>query len=91
MVEQETCQDSIKKAKTTVNFSENMFCAGFPEGKKDSCQGDSGGPFSLRKGDRFWAAGIISWGIGCGEAGKYGVYTRVGNYLDWIQKTMQEN
>uniref|UniRef100_A0A667X2T4 Complement component 1, r subcomponent n=1 Tax=Myripristis murdjan TaxID=586833 RepID=A0A667X2T4_9TELE len=72
-------------------LSDNMFCAGVPEAGKDSCQGDSGGALAIRQGGQFWAAGIISWGIDCGQPGRYGVYTKVANYLDWIVTTMQEN
>ena len=58
----------------------------------DSCQGDSGGPFTLIDNEgQAWAAGIVSWGIDCGKVGTYGVYTRVTNYLDWINNTMQES
>ncbi|XP_045901319.1 complement C1r-A subcomponent-like isoform X1 [Micropterus dolomieu] len=95
VVEQETCSNSItllKRTKSDVpSLTNNMFCAGVPEGKKDSCQGDSGGPFTLSEDGRFWAAGIVSWGVNCGQKGTYGVYTRVANYLDWINKIMQEN
>nr|XP_046254445.1 uncharacterized protein LOC124064236 [Scatophagus argus] len=95
VVEQETCSDSITLARRTRDkvpgLSNNMFCAGFPEGGRDSCQGDSGGPFALNDGSRFFAGGIVSWGVDCGQQGTYGVYTRVSNYLDWINKTMQEN
>ncbi|XP_070823041.1 complement C1r-A subcomponent-like [Chaetodon trifascialis] len=95
VVDQETCTDSITVARRTKDrapsLTNNMFCAGVPEGGKDSCRGDSGGPFILRDDGRFWAAGIVSWGIDCGRQGTYGVYTKVSNYLDWINQTMQEN
>lgn len=95
VVDQQTCRDSISLARRRRNnipdLTNNMFCAGLPEGGKDSCQGDSGGPFTLTKDGRHWAAGIVSWGVECGGKGTYGVYTRVANYLNWIQNTMQEN
>lgn len=94
-VEQKTCTNSVNKLKKTrdnlPNLTENMFCAGVPEGGKDSCHGDSGSPLALRNNRRFWAAGIVSWVVDCRQQGTYGIYTRVTNYLDWINKTMQEN
>uniref|UniRef100_A0AAY4A6Z6 Vitamin K-dependent protein C n=1 Tax=Denticeps clupeoides TaxID=299321 RepID=A0AAY4A6Z6_9TELE len=81
LVKDDVCRKSIEKITNETSedfkFTENMFCAGFPEGGRDSCSGDSGGAFALENNNQFWAAGIVSWGINCGEAGKYGVYTRV--------------
>lgn len=95
VVEQEVCRKSINEAKklhgTLPSLTDNMFCAGVPEGGKDSCQGDSGGPLAIKQGDQYWAAGIVSWGIDCGQPGRYGVYTKAANYLGWIINTMQEN
>ncbi|TDH11639.1 hypothetical protein EPR50_G00063010 [Perca flavescens] len=94
VVDQETCNNSIPLSERTRNFqilTNNMFCAGLPEGGKDSCHGDNGGAFALRDDGRFWAAGIVNWGYGCGRQGRYGFYSRVANYVDWIKKTMQEN
>ncbi|XP_026480939.1 trypsin 5G1-like [Ctenocephalides felis] len=56
------------------NISDSMFCAGFPEGGKDSCQGDSGGPVV---DENRVQVGIVSWGEGCALAGKPGVYAKV--------------
>ena len=63
--------------------TENMFCAGFKLGLKDSCTGDSGGPIiSIDKDDIATIRGIVSWGAGCGLPDSPGVYTRVGMFVD---------
>lgn len=57
----------------------------------NSAQGDSGGPliYQDRISGRFQLHGITSWGDGCGEKGKPGVYTRVSAFSDWIQTEIQ--
>jgi len=69
-----------------VSITDNMVCA--TAVGKDSCQGDSGGPmFPALDDDR--VIGIVSFGIGCARPSFPGVYTRVDNYVDWINETIQ--
>lgn len=69
---------------TVYTITDNMFCAGFTDGKKDACDGDSGGPFIIYDDNQWKLAGIVSWGEGCAWPGYYGVYTRVTNFISFI-------
>lgn len=60
------------------------FCAGYPQGGKDSCQGDSGGPVVVRKGSGWVLIGAVSWGDGCAQPGKPGVYAEIAALSDFI-------
>nr|AOW41607.1 trypsin [Euphausia superba] len=66
------------------SITDNMLCAGFDAGGKDSCQGDSGGPLVTADGSIYRQIGVVSWGYGCASAGYPGVYARVNSQLAWI-------
>jgi trypsin len=76
------CQASIGK----LFDSAAMLCAGTDHGGKDACQGDSGGPLLVDNK----IVGVVSFGEGCGRAGRYGVYVRTSpqNASCFIRDTM---
>ncbi len=71
------------------NITENMVCAGFIEGGRDSCKGDSGGPLMAYDGEGgLVLAGVVSWGEGCAMPKKYGVYVRAPRFYSWIMDAL---
>nr|XP_004669074.2 tissue-type plasminogen activator [Jaculus jaculus] len=86
------CTSQHLSNKTVTN---NMLCAGDTrsggdQDLHDACQGDSGGPLVCERNGRMILVGIISWGLGCGQKDVPGIYTKVTNYLDWIQDNVQQ-
>jgi len=58
-----------------------------PTGVQD-CVGDTGGPLVILNEDKkYEQVGIVSWNIGCSHY-PY-IHTRVGSYLNWIEKNRQ--
>lgn len=66
-----------------------IICAG-GELNMDVCDGDSGGAL-MNKTELGWTAfGIVAFGSRDCSRGDPGVYTKIQNYLDWLDRTMIE-
>lgn len=79
-------QSECRRVYGSDRITDAAFCAGLPEGGKDSCQGDSGGPLFIphANGEQM-QLGVVSWGKGCALARYPGVYASVGQFQDWIK------
>ncbi|XP_035213248.1 limulus clotting factor C-like isoform X2 [Stegodyphus dumicola] len=90
VVSQERCEQGYEESDLPLTVTDNMFCAGYEQGKADACSGDSGGPMVFTDDsskERKWVLeGIVSWGSpgGCGHPKQYGGFTTVSRFLDWI-------
>lgn len=73
-------KDPLYKGKIT----DRMLCAGYKVGGKDSCQGDSGGPLVMNQNGNPTLIGVVSWGVGCAQKNRYGVYSKVSSVYNWI-------
>ena len=59
---------------------------GFTEAGTDSCLGDSGGPLICAEDGKPVLYGVTSWGFGCAKDNSPGVWTKITNYVEWIDK-----
>merc|ERR1712107_633829 len=81
VVGHDQCQDSLRTTRLGQKFKlhDSFLCAGGVAGK-DTCKGDGGSPLvcpSKYDPNTYVQAGIVAWGIGCGENGTPGVYAEL--------------
>lgn len=88
VVPHDKCQDAFRSTRLGPFFvlDKSYMCAGGEE-NVDVCTGDGGAPLvcPISEGnDRYFQAGIVAWGIGCGQKGIPGAYTDVTKFVAWI-------
>ena len=86
------CQDKLRSTRLGQKYKlhDSFICAGGINGK-DTCKGDGGSPLvcpSKYDPNTYVQAGMVAWGIGCGEDGTPGVYASVSKALCWIDYAM---
>merc|ERR1712152_85689 len=92
LVDHDTCEDKLRQTRLGKKFKLDLsfVCAGGVDGK-DTCKGDGGSPLvcpSQSDPNTYIQAGIVAWGIGCGEDGTPGVYASVSKAVCWIDYAM---
>lgn len=101
VLENSVCSEKYRLYSHVISkeqFNDDVLCAGYLSGGRDTCQGDSGGPLmffqphhSSRKAQTFYQIGIVSYGIGCAREQIPSVYTRVTSFMDWIHDHLIES
>ncbi len=71
-------------------IDDSMLCAGLAAGGIDTCSGDSGGPLVCEFNGTWYLEGVTSWGYGCAQPGKYGMYANVRNLKSWLLSNMYD-
>ncbi|XP_048356803.1 trypsin-like [Sphaerodactylus townsendi] len=67
------------------SITKNMLCATVRRGGTDSCQGDPGSPLICNNE----LQGVTSWGFEeCSQLDRPSVFTKVCNYMNWLEQTM---
>merc|ERR1712106_170949 len=92
VVSNSECQNKLRSTRLGQKYKlhDSFICAGGENGK-DTCKGDGGSPLvcpSKYDPNTYVQAGIVAWGIGCGEDGTPGVYASVSKAVCWIDYAM---
>eukprot|EP00092_Neocalanus_flemingeri_P013919 GFUD01015015.1.p1 GENE.GFUD01015015.1~~GFUD01015015.1.p1 ORF type:complete len:449 (-),score=99.83 GFUD01015015.1:99-1445(-) len=87
LVDNSACQQLLRdntRLGPWFELHDSFICAGGQAGI-DTCKGDGGSPLTCRQSAGPWyQAGIVSWGIGCGENNIPAVYANVAAASCWI-------
>ncbi|KAJ8983010.1 hypothetical protein NQ317_014307 [Molorchus minor] len=93
IVPRDKCVEKLRETRLGKFFElhRSFICAG-GEPDRDTCKGDGGSPLVCPiegQSDRYYQAGIVAWGIGCGENQTPGVYVNVALFRDWVDEQIR--
>ncbi|MEE6470640.1 hypothetical protein FKM82_009017 [Ascaphus truei] len=77
-------RDTSQCMKCNLNMTGNMFCASV----NSTCDGEEGGPHVTPYKGTHFITGIASWSDRCNMQGQLAMYTKVSNFIDWIQASL---
>lgn len=87
VLDRRVCENLLKRTKLGYSFrlDRSMICAGGEPGK-DACEGDGGSGLVCDVNGTWKVAGLVSWGLGCGQAGVPGAYSNIAHLRGWVDK-----
>ncbi|XP_019869611.2 plasminogen-like [Aethina tumida] len=86
VIPNEKCKEWFLSQGKKTKIQNKQMCAGHEQGGVDACWADSGGPLMLDTFDETMVIGVVSTGIGCARPYLPGIYTRVSEYIPWIEE-----
>lgn len=94
LVSKHDCQSALQTTNLGPKFRlhDSFICAGGQEGV-DTCTGDGGSPLMCPVPgfqNKYYQAGIVAWGMGCGQADIPGVYVRISLHTEWIKEEIRK-
>lgn len=93
IMSKQQCLNALRKTRLGIYFElhKSFICARGEE-NKDICNGDGGSPLVCsipNQPGRYHQAGIVSWGIGCGDSNIPSVYVNLPIFRQWLDDEMQ--
>ncbi|XP_065161396.1 testisin-like isoform X1 [Atheta coriaria] len=87
----DVCRSWYHSQGKKTKIDHTQLCAGRKEGGVDACWADSGGPLMWEDDNsNLSIIGVVSTGIGCARPFLPGIYTRVSEFLSWIQSEVDK-
>ncbi|XP_023230910.1 transmembrane protease serine 9-like [Centruroides sculpturatus] len=88
VINNQICETWHRRRGINIRIYDEMLCAGYEFGGRDSCQGDSGGPLMINSYGVWYLIGIVSAGYSCAKQYQPGIYHRVSSSSDWISSNL---